>query len=153
MFLYRNPNKIYRLNAFDIIALRNYDPCYHKRSFTLFALEYSFIPWPYYIQKMMLFITRSWYSCSEWEMVWVKARMKRKETEDYPKQSILNQLDRESLDRSMINKHLLILWCAAQRCLMMYQKIKTHAKVITYIVIHVYNFKTIPKMFGYDTVR
>lgn len=42
-------------------------------------------------------------------MVWVKARMKRKETEDYPKQSILNQLDRESLERSMINKHLLIL--------------------------------------------
>ena len=104
-------------------------------------------------KKMMLFITRSWYSWSEWEMVWVKARMKRKETEDYPKQSILNQLDRESLERSMINKHLLILWCAAQRCLMMYQKIKTHAKVITYIVIHVYNFKTIPKMFGYDTVR
>ena len=33
----------------------------------------------------------------------------RKETEDYPKQSILNQLDRESLERSMINKHLLIL--------------------------------------------
>ena len=52
----------------------------------------------------------------------------RKETEDYPKQSILNQLDRESLERSMINKHLLILWCAAWRCLMMYQKIKCTQK-------------------------
>ena len=72
--------------------------------------------------------------------------------EDYPKQSILNQLDRESLERSMINKHLLILSCAAKAMLDDVPKDQMHAKAITYIVIHVYNFKTIPKMFGYDTV-
>ena len=84
---------------------------------------------------------------SSW-FAWIGSRRKRRSyTTD--KQSIHNQPDRKSLERSMINKHLLIIWCGADDAWWCSTK-DLNARKSHYLYCYTccVQFKTIPKMFG-----
>ena len=84
---------------------------------------------------------------SSW-LAWIGSRRKRRSyTTD--KQSIHNQPDRKSLERSMINKHLLIIWCGADDAWWCSTK-DLNARKSHYLYCYTccVQFKTIPKMFG-----